>query len=99
MPGVLKAAPAAPLARRQRQALPWEARPAHTQAMPSGITDRRWLIVTRARWLHGAVFLVARLSSSRPPRQGLPCGQSLRADPWPGAHSQGEASMRKMAAE
>jgi hypothetical protein len=36
MPGVLKAAPAAPLAGRQRPALPWEARRAPPGRAPHG---------------------------------------------------------------
>ncbi len=41
-----------------------------------------------------AVFC-SRLSRSRPPRQGRPCGPSLRADPGPVATDQGLGAYKK----
>ena len=64
----IKAAPAAPLARRQRRALPWEARPAHAGPNRTGHADQSASLGEQAGAAQSAVFLAARLSSSRPQR-------------------------------
>ena len=78
MPGVLKAAPAAPLARRQRRALPWEARPAHAGPHPR---DARSARLTRHadRCSGTAVFLAADCPAHGP---GLRLARTLKLPPW-----------------
>ena len=76
MPGVLKAAPTAPLARRQRRALPWEARPAHAGPHPHVGQIKvphtsRWPVQHTAVYVALDVQLVYRVSGD--PSAG-PCG-------------------------
>ena len=79
----------APLARCQRRAQPWEARAPHTG-------PHRWH--SRISTVIGTMLGVrvrlprSRLSSSRPPRLGRPCGPSHAigcGDPRHGGHSPG----------
>ena len=91
---MIKAAPAAPLARRQRRAQPWGGPPGACRAI-SRMSRRSIWLTRQRRPVRGAVFLVARSSSSRsPPSRTLPVIASHAigsADPRSGVHSRGLA--------
>jgi hypothetical protein len=76
MPGVLKAAPAAPLARRQRRALPLSGPPGARRATRQQDSLIKVAHTSRYPGQHTAVFLGDPLSNSRPPRQWRPYGPS-----------------------
>ncbi len=71
-----KTAPAAPLARRQRRALPWEARPAH--AGPRLVDRRSDCTTGRAPMASAGRVPCSPVSGSRPPRQWRPAGRRMR---------------------
>jgi hypothetical protein len=84
-------------ARRQRRRSALAARAAHAGPTRAWHADPRWLNEPRVGRVRG-IFFGSRLSSSRPPRLGRPCGPSHAigcAAPRPGDHSQGSGAYQE----